>query len=413
MKMMKGGSLMKKIRHINIQSIIMINILLLLGMLCGDADKGGIINILIVSLFGLTILRILMAGNIKKSIIFSPIIKWNFIFFVICFMSVLWSIYQEHSFAMSFVMLKRLIIIFSIVINIRNKDDLFKVLKFYLIACMFMMIKITYFFLIKGETGSKMWDLACGNYFNTVAQLLAFAIIIAYYFLRSEKNKKYIKVAYIFFMAFSVWHIYITGSRKGIIMPITEIFIYLVIINRKSMVKMLRAMFIMLIIGGIAIYILSRNQELWNRMIIMFEMIFSGEQLDESTQLRSYFINLAGQMFANKPIIGQGVNSFVGVLNSEIGKQMYSHNNYLEIASGLGIIGLVSYYWYYVYLVKGFIKNINKDNINALGLSIIVTLAIFEYGIVTYSVLLYPILLTFLGLIVEMNKWEDNKEIYS
>lgn len=408
---MKGGFFMKKMRQINIQSIIMILILLLLSMLCGDADRGTIINGLIVALFGLTILRLMMEGTIKRKIIFSPIIKWNLWFFLLSFASILWSIYQEHSSAMSFVMFKRLIIIFSIVINIRTKEELSKVLKFYLISCMFMMTKITYFFLIKGEKGAKMWDLACGNYFNTVSQMLAFAVIIAYYLLTTEKNSKFLKISYIFFITFSIWHIYITGSRKGILMPIVEIVIYLMITNRESIIKILKAMSIIMIIGGIAIFILSLNEELWSRMIIMVQMFLRGETLDESTQLRSYFITLAGQMFSDKPILGQGINTFVGELNNSIGKQMYSHNNYLEIASSLGIVGLISYYWYYVYLIRGFVKNINFGKINALGLSIIVTLTIFEYGIVTYSVLIYPILLTFLGLIVEMNKCDSNTEI--
>ena len=397
---------MKKMRQLNIQSIIMINILLLLGMLCGDADKSGIINLLIISLFSLTILRLVISGKVERKIIYSPAIRWNFWFFLLCVMSVIWSIYQEYSFNMSLVILKRLIIIFSIVINIRNKEQVLKLLKFYLIACTFMMTKIAYFFLIKGERGSKMWDLACGNYFNTVSQVLAFAIIIAYYFLTTEKNNKYLKGMYIFFIVFSIWNIYITGSRKGILMPVVEVFIYIIITNRKSMVKMIKAMFIMIIIGGVSLYFLSKNTDLWSRMVIMFQMIFNGETLDESTQLRSYFISLAVQMFADRPILGQGINSFVGVLYAEIGKEMYSHNNYLEIASGLGITGVIVYYWYYVYLIKGFIKNINLGNINALGISIILTLVIFEYGIVTYSVLIYPILLTFLGLIVEMNKWQ-------
>ena len=64
----------------------------------------------------------------------------------------------------------------------------------------------------------------------------------------------------------------------------------------------------------------------------------------------------------------------------------YCHNNQLELLSTLGIIGFIIYYSIYAMILIRSFKNLKKErNIdNILPFIFIITLIVFEYGIVSY-----------------------------
>ena len=40
----------------------------------------------------------------------------------------------------------------------------------------------------------------------------------------------------------------------------------------------------------------------------------------------------------------------------------YAHNNFVEIAADLGILGLIAYYWIFVYIVFDYLKKYKKHS---------------------------------------------------
>ena len=77
---------------------------------------------------------------------------------------------------------------------------------------------------------------------------------------------------------------------------------------------------------------------------------FGGQAVDASTIQRTKLMGYAIELFRRNPIFGSGLNAlraYLGALDFE--HVTYAHNNYLEIAGGLGIVGIVLYYAMYVY----------------------------------------------------------------
>lgn len=376
------------VKKINSKSIFNLFILLNFIILCCDADNK---ILLYFSIFGL-IFSVALNGHINKKVFFIDCNVWNFMFLLFSIFSIIWSICINDSISMIMYFFRRMIIIFAISVNLQSVNDLKKILHYYLYANFFMMLKISYYMFI-GYSGVRMWDIICGNYFNTVAQFLAIGIAIAYYFFSKSINKKF-KLFYILFIAFAFYHIYITGSRKGFIMPFAEILIFKVIDGGLDVKKILKNIFIFIIVALIIYIFLSKNKEMLYRIRIIINMLFSGSTGDESTLLRKSYIELSKKMFYNNPIIGNGINTFASTLQYYTGAYKYSHNNFMEILSGTGIIGFVLYYWFYIKTIINLFRTRVNNPFGILGLSIILTILIFEYGIVTYSIYIYPIILS-------------------
>ena len=72
----------------------------------------------------------------------------------------------------------------------------------------------------------------------------------------------------------------------------------------------------------------------------------------------------------------------------------YAHNNYVELLSGVGIFGIILYYWMYVYIIVKLMRKTWKgDSVDrAFALAVILTLLVFEMGIVTYSGVMYNVM---------------------
>ena len=71
---------------------------------------------------------------------------------------------------------------------------------------------------------------------------------------------------------------------------------------------------------------------------------------DGSLTLRKGLAEISSQIFYSHPIIGIGLGNNTYQIEQIYGLSVYAHNNYLELASGLGVVGLITYYWYYIYL---------------------------------------------------------------
>lgn len=365
----------------------------LITTLCADGDNGRVIYF---STFMLFTISVGMNIRLSKTKLYQATNVWYFLFLIFGIASILWSINKTDSYEMSKVIIRQFAVLVALGLGIDSIKDVHTALKTYLISCTIMMLKLS-IYMAKGYTGAKMWDVVCGNYFNTVAQILALSIAVALYFFYRESNKKK-KLLYIFYVAFAFYHIIATGSRKGLVMPLVAIGLYLTVKSGANIKKILKSIFIFAVVAIILAYILTKNEELALRLNMVFRLIFEGDAVDESSMLRMAFINLAKEMFISNPVLGCGLNTFASQCLENFGRYYYSHNNFFELLSGVGIVGFVLYYWLYAYSIYKFYVLRKKHDIFILGLSIWLTLVFFEYGIVTYSVLLYPILLTILAI---------------
>ncbi len=123
-----------------------------------------------------------------------------------------------------------------------------------------------------------------------------------------------------------------TGSRTGYIG--LAFFASYVGYGIKSKAKMIALIILAVVILGPAI-----PQEYWVR----FQTIFTGEDIEgHSTEKRKEIIEDAIAIFAKHPL-GVGIGSFPSVRDAYFGRKQDTHNLYLEVATNLGVHGLIAF----------------------------------------------------------------------
>ena len=88
----------------------------------------------------------------------------------------------------------------------------------------------------------------------------------------------------------------------------------------------------------------------------------------------------------------------------------YTHSNYLEILSGLGLIGFVIYYSMIVFVVIKLLSLVKQKNmIIAMYFTIVLTMIIFDYIAVTYGDYLYIALYAIAYRSINLLKYNKDK----
>jgi putative inorganic carbon (HCO3(-)) transporter len=123
-----------------------------------------------------------------------------------------------------------------------------------------------------------------------------------------------------------------TGSRTGYIG--LAFFVSYVVYGVKSKAKVIALMMLTVVIIGPVV-----PQEYWLR----FQTIFTGQEIEgQSTGKRKEIIEDAIAIFAMHPL-GVGIGSFPSVRDAYFGRKQDTHNLYLEVATNLGVHGLIAF----------------------------------------------------------------------
>ncbi|WP_195892884.1 O-antigen ligase family protein [Bacillus massiliigorillae] len=111
-----------------------------------------------------------------------------------------------------------------------------------------------------------------------------------------------------------------------------------------------------------------------------FERLLSGTD-QYSADVRGNMIKEGFQFWQDHIWFGNGLGQF-----SELSMyKKYSHNNYIETLSGLGIIGLLFYYMLYFYLVfKSITQFISSNKGSAITISMIFLFFLWDFALVSY-----------------------------
>ena len=105
-------------------------------------------------------------------------------------------------------------------------------------------------------------------------------------------------------------------------------------------------------------------------MEAMMGIINHSYMIDASTNTRINMIKYGFEMFKSNPILGVGIGNYAyyGYHIYGLFAEVYSHNNYIEMLSNIGIVGFISYYFYtslYMYKVEKISEYFNwkRENI--------------------------------------------------
>jgi len=154
-------------------------------------------------------------------------------------------------------------------------------------------------------------------------------------------SKAWVKVVLVIMLIFAINIIIFTGSRAGYLAFIT--FISYLFIRSKFKIKYVVCA---LIIVMISIPMIPMDY------VERFHSIFTGREIEgASYQARMEILMDAWKIFLDHPL-GVGVAAFPAVRRATFGREQDTHNLYFEVATNLGIQGLVVFLLYIFNMMK-------------------------------------------------------------
>lgn len=225
---------------------------------------------------------------------------------------------------------------------------------------------------------------------NSIAMMAGYSLSYHFY----DMKKRTIVWSDYCFLALCLVTILLSGSRKGIIIPIVA----LLVIECTNHPKRIVVYTLASIIGIIVAYYLLMNIDvlystIGHRIEAVVQLATGQNYTEASLQVRSSYIRLGWEKSQDGLLWGHGIDCFrhlQGAYNT------YSHNNYIEILYSLGWPGVAIYYFpfgigFVYYLSR---RHFQSDNCY-LYLAIIIPYLICDYMNVSYyerSSLIYPVM---------------------
>lgn len=214
--------------------------------------------------------------------------------------------------------------------------------------------------------------------FGDLAMLYGVLLFILAVYFHTEKYFYWL----IFFGALGVLSSLLSGSRGGWIVLFTLPFFLIPFLPKKyrTRVSILGGCVFILIITAIALL----DNPIKSRVLLAFseiQLILSDEAyMGGSLGSRLEFWRLAWLAFLSNPINGIGVGEFyafkmhlveMGKVPEHLARYKHTHNEYLGILSGMGLIGVLVYGTFFVWLWKFFNQAIHSNFIHIKYLGIL------------------------------------------
>ena len=182
-----------------------------------------------------------------------------------------------------------------------------------------------------------------------------------------------------------------SGSRKGLIMFVLAI----MILNLKGGWKRILGGVLIGVMLAVVLYILVMNVKflydiIGIRIESLLNLLIEGSTDEGSLNSRQELIEIGMEYIKKKPWTGYGYDCFKVVSGRGEGGYVsaekfgyYSHNNYIELLFGGGIIGLILYYIPMLSLLKNLLQMLKKNPVVIYLLAIIVVKLVVEYAYVS------------------------------
>jgi len=196
--------------------------------------------------------------------------------------------------------------------------------------------------------------------------------LLATLFLLELTKKKLKKFVYIFFISIMLFMIFNAGSRGPFLGLVISLFFYFFVLQRKHFSFLKKSLSILLVFVSLRLSAAIAPEHVWNRMLNLFQ------GFDVTTFYRLRAFETAKDLFFDNPIKGVGTAGF-----GHFSILSYPHNIFLEFASELGILGVMTFFILIFYAGYLGIKLLRSKNASALVLNLSKAyLAIFVFSLV-------------------------------
>jgi len=321
---------------------------------------------------------------------------WAIGFLILYIISSLWAVDATRTYTNFVATAGRFIVLFYIFSCMTGIEEIKRVIKIFFYAVLANGVFILIVFGPGSLIAARMNEVnsEAGNS-NVIGMSSASAIILDEFVVRENSAKTRMCRLPLYCLLGIL--VLLAGSKKAIFMLIFVFGLMYVLSHRNKIATV--------IVVGISVIIIYRAlmvvpilyEIVGNRIESLLEGFLSmlslgnvsvsnlmNTSLNSSDRARMTLILYGFEWFKQKPIWGYGMANFITLYEKVALKGLYAHNNYIEIAVGLGVIGLVWYYALYLRILKQSLKNIKNSREGRIAFTIVLLCILLDVGLVSY-----------------------------
>ncbi len=324
-------------------------------------------------------------------------------FVIIAFASILWSVDVQGTSKVA----RTAIILLIDLILIYNISKIFNVSNYILFGI--LIGAFANYLIAFGIVDYQTNYVAIGRFVGTTdnpngtAIFMIFSLFSSLILLKQVKQQVW-KILLYLNIFLSEYTIFLTASRKGILFGLLLIFVFLF----KSIFN-IRQFIVIGIIGSILIFtFLSEDVQKATGFDKRLDSVVSkftemgstleGSNTGGSASERLKLIHIGVDLFQENPLLGTGMATFF-----KLGKVgLYSHNNYIELLVGVGLIGTVIFYLIYIMLLNKIM--VNKIEEKFIFIIFILGILLMDMALVSYVNKLLLFILLFISIYIERDQ---------
>lgn len=193
-------------------------------------------------------------------------------------------------------------------------------------------------------------------------------------------NNNFLKYFLIVALILDLHMMVLTGGRKFLLYAIVFLFATLL---TKGKISVSRLILISIIIGTVVMvgsYYIMHNSYLYDAIGYRFDGMVSGKA--EGVDDQEYLMHKGIELFAQKPILGWGVNGYAKASSTGF----YAHSNYVELLADYGIIGTLLYYSNLIWCAVVMWRNRrNKDEEFSCFFPMLISILVLEIFAITFN----------------------------
>ena len=253
---------------------------------------------------------------------------------------------------------------------------------------MYMIILHSVLFIGVGRLASMNEEsgrLVGGFNANSMGMLASSAIIINIYYFMEKKHQKLI-----FMVIPAIYIIAASQSRKAIFMLMAGVILVYLLRNLRSktdnLIPVLKFLFFLALVIGIFFFLTKTNMftGTMNRWEGFIASLTGEGSVDSSTSKREFMREIGWIQFSRTPLLGIGMGCARIQTMKAMDLDCYLHCNYAELACDGGIIGLISYYIMFIYVLIKEISYFRVDKLSALIITLVIVKLATDWGMVSY-----------------------------
>ena len=335
-------------------------------------------------MFGITIL-VLVNINFKMEIFTFHLITMQFCLF--CYLSAFWAMNGRLSIYVGSAIFQTLISLWIFYAYYQKLPDvriLFKIVQW---SGYFILLYAYFYYGVENIVATEEGERLQSEFVNVniLGTLAATVIVIHGYFYLFEKRS-----ADVLMMIPAVFIIGATQSRKALIIAVFGIMALYTVKqmrkNKNNLIPFAKMVFFFFVFVA-ALILISKTglfAGITGRMEGLIASMTGEGDADSSALVRKFYRQIGWIQFSRTPLAGIGMDNARILANIAMGKSAYLHCNYAELAADGGVLGLISYYIIYIYLLYKEMKYVKYDNSAVLVIVLVLVRLLTDWGAVSY-----------------------------